>query len=619
MLDMQITDTQWQRAHSIIRQTTIPGHEDTPEDVIRAALQAHLWLSANRQHWSQLPPDMGERETLSPIITALLDAGILNQLTNIMRATPPDLDEVRQPPPLDQRPAHADAQSQGAEPQTVLDDGSSQPSSEQTSRTNEIPTENPAEHTPANGNREDQLTDQRQHSKDNPDQSDEDQTTPHSDDPPSTLTDRAQTPGEPKAGPTDAFDRHSPAGPAVSAADTRHAPTPSGEMAAFEAPEHPNDTAPREAPEATAGALPNVEATAGSRHLTDNIAPEGTAPATPPDQPAVNAQDTRPEFLQEAYPEEPNAPKADINVIKSLEEWVAYYHHMVYQYQDPGDLDQLAHFYRVLDMMYVFSEAEIGPIQRRVFPRFPEDRLMDRKQIDDAISYTLTWLRGNLKDITQQLNNISNLIDHHQFQDPTKPTRPPRASSALAMLHLEPISDHQLELHARLWAKDHDAAVDPKALALHLYRNNYPDVDQVPLAINLERVIKECPHFGDPTEGIYPLKLLTRRTQSPPQKPADPQAQPSTSRSAAPTRSSAAQRRADTNAIRASALEWADSNQGTVTLPAFSIHLQNTKFPQSTLHSLGQRTSHALRRDQRFVRQAPGHFILTGTKGATTA
>ena len=94
MLDMQITDTQWQRAHSIIQQTTIPGHEDTPEGVIRAALQAHLWLSANRKHWSQLPPDMGERETLSPIITALLDAGILNQLTNIMRATPPDLPPV---------------------------------------------------------------------------------------------------------------------------------------------------------------------------------------------------------------------------------------------------------------------------------------------------------------------------------------------------------------------------------------------------------------------------------------------------------------------------------------------------------------------------------------------
>ena len=619
MLDMQITDTQWQRAHSIIQQTTIPGHEDTSEDVIRAALQAHLWLSANKKHWSQLPPDIGERETLSPIITALLDAGILNRLTNIIRATPPDLDEVRQPPPLDQRPAHADAQNQGAEPQTMLNDGSSQPSPEQTNRTNEIPTENPAERTPTNGNREDQLTDQRQHSKDNPDQSDEDQTTPHRDDPTSTLTDRAQTPEEPNAGPTDAFDRHSPAEPAVSAADTRHAPTPSGETAAFEAPEHPNNTPPREAPEATAGALPNVEATAASRHLTDDVAPEGPAPATQLDQTAVDAQDTRPEFLREAYPQEPKAPKADLDVIRHLEGWVAYYHHTGYKYRDPGEFDQLSHFYRVLDMMYVAAEAEIGPIQRRVFPQFSEDRLMDRKQIDDAISYTLTWLRGDLQDITRQVGAIANLIDHHQFRDPTKPTRPPQPSSALAMLHLEPISDQQLELHARLWTKDHDAAVDPQALALHLYRNNYPDVDQAPLAINLERVIKESPHFGDPTDGIYPLKLLTRRAPSPPQKPADPQVQPSTSSSAAPSRSSAAQRQPDADAIRASAIEWANSHDGNVTLPAFSIHLKNTKFPQPTLHSLGQRTSNALRGDQRFVRQAPGHFIFTDAEEAPTA
>lgn len=573
MPDTQITDTQWQRAHYIIQQTTIPGCEDTSEDVMRAALQAHLWLSANHKHWSQLPPGMGERETLSPIITALLDAGILNRLTNIIRATLPDLDEVRQPPPSDQRPAHADAQNQGARPQNMPNNGPAQASPEQPNLTDEIPTPNP-------------------------DQTAVYQTSPHRDDPTSAMAVQAPTQEEPNAGPTDAVDHHSPAEPVVSAADASHAPTPNSGTAAVQEPEHLDDAAPR--------------------HLTHDVAREGTAPARPLDQTDVDPQDTRPEFLPEAYPHEPKMPKADLEVIRSLEEWVAYYHHTVYQYQEHGELDQLAHFYRVLDMMYVAAEAEIGPIQRRVFPQFPEDRLMDRKQIDDAISYTLTWLRGDLQDITRRVSTIANLIDHHQFQDPTKPTRPP-PSSALAMLHLEPISDQELESHARLWTKDHDAAVDPEALAIHLYRNNYPDVNPAPLVINLERVIKESPYFGEPTEGIYPLKLLTRRAPSPPQKPADPQVQPSTSRSAAPGRSSPAQRQPDADAIRESAIEWANSHHGNVTLPAFSQYLKNTKFPQSTLHSLGQRTSNALRGDQRFIRQAPGHFIFTDTEGAPTA
>ena len=78
-------------------------------------------------------------------------------------------------------------------------------------------------------------------------------------------------------------------------------------------------------------------------------------------------------------------------MIRALEEWVAYFHHNLYENNpEPNELNQLSHFYRVLDMIYAAAEQEIGPIQRHIFPVFPQGKVMERTQLDDAIRYTLT-------------------------------------------------------------------------------------------------------------------------------------------------------------------------------------------------------------------------------------
>ena len=219
-------------------------------------------------------------------------------------------------------------------------------------------------------------------------------------------------------------------------------------------------------------------------------------------------------------------------------------------------------------------------------------------------------MQSDLHDFVRQIHMISNLLDHHQFPDPTLPAAGPITTSDLGKLHLEPITDKDLENHAKRWAKEHDFGVVPQALATSICQTNYPDVNEVHLQSRLERVLHQSPFFGDPDGDVYPLRPVTHR---PPVRPTTPT--PGTRRPTAAStpaaNTPATPNQPSAEDILHAAVAWANSHDGNVTMPDFSIHLRGTKFPRSSLRSLGQQTSRFLTRDPRFTRQAPGHFTLT--------